>query len=177
MQRFFLFLCFSLILLSCKKDVRVIIVPEKDNSKETELLYELNQKKMRQEKVRIDAFVERSGWDMIETSTGIRYMIYKKGAGISPQTKDVVLIDFDIKLLDGTECYSSKLTGPESFKIDNDDVESGLHEALKYLRTGDKAKIILPSHRAFGLVGDQDKIPMNATVVYDIHLIRVIKNS
>ncbi len=177
MHRIVVLLFCCTFIASCKKDVRVVLETKDDSKKEEQLIFELNQKKMRQEKVRIDAFVERMNWDMVETSTGVRYMIYKAGNGISPTSEDIVVIDFDIKLLDGTECYSSKLNGPENFKVDRDNVESGLHEVMKYLRQGDKAKVILPSHRALGLIGDQDKIPMNATLVYDIHLLRVLKNS
>src|SRR5690606_33270668 len=164
-------------LVSCKRDVRVALDEKDSSSKEKQLIFELNQKKMRQEQVRINAFIERMGWDMTETSTGVRYMVYQNGFGVTPKSSDVVVVDYDIKLLDGTECYSSKETGPENFKVDYDNVESGLHEVMKYLKAGDKAKVILPSHRAFGLIGDNDKIPMNATIVYDIHLIRVIRNS
>jgi FKBP-type peptidyl-prolyl cis-trans isomerase len=112
---------------------------------------------------------------MMETGTGVRYMIYEKGSGATANSKDVVLIDFDIKLLDGTLCYSSRQTGAEQFVVDYDNVESGLHEAIKYLHQGDKAIIIIPSHRAFGLAGDMDRIPPFSTVVYNISLIEILK--
>jgi len=52
-------------------------------------------------------------------------------------------------------------------------VESGLHEVMKYLREGDRAVVIIPSHLAFGLLGDLDKVPPFSTVVYDIYLAEV----
>jgi FKBP-type peptidyl-prolyl cis-trans isomerase len=54
-----------------------------------------------------------------------------------------------------------------------DNVENGLHEAIQYLRVGDKAKIILPSYLAHGLTGDSDKIPPMASVLYDIELVEI----
>lgn len=177
MHRILVPLLIILTLFACKREVRIALEDSDSSSQEKQLIFELNQKKMRQEQVRINSFVERMGWNMIETPTGVRYRVYQNGFGIFPQAGDVVVVDYDIKLLDGTECYSSKETGPENFKVDYDHVESGLHEVMKYLKAGDKANVILPSHRAFGLIGDNDKIPMNATVVYDIHLIRVIRNS
>ena len=49
--------------------------------------------------------------------------------------------------------------------------ESGLHEALKYLKVGDKAIIILPHFAAHGILGDMNKIPPLSTVVYDIEVL------
>lgn len=134
-----------------------------------------NKQLSKEEKRAIDSYVQRNHFDMIETGTGVRYLIYEKGKGRTPTTKDIVLIDFDIKLLDGTICYSSRQTGAEEFVVDYDNVESGLHEAIKYLHVGDKAIIIIPSHRAFGLAGDQDRIPPLSTVVYNITLLNIKK--
>jgi len=52
-------------------------------------------------------------------------------------------------------------------------VESGLEEAVLLLHAGDKARIIIPSHLAYGLVGDDDKIPARATLIYEIELIEL----
>jgi len=52
-----------------------------------------------------------------------------------------------------------------------DNVESGLHEVILLMKVGDKAKVVLPSHLAFGLTGDSSKIPHSTPLVYDIQLI------
>ena len=44
-----------------------------------------------------------------------------------------------------------------------------------YMKEGDKAKLILPSHLAYGLIGDQNKIPQKATIIYDIELLELIE--
>ena len=69
------------------------------------------------------------------------------------------------------EFYSSKEDGPRSFMIGQDNVETGLHEAVTYLKLGDKAHVILPSHLAHGLTGDNNKIPPRSTVIYNLELI------
>jgi len=84
-----------------------------------------------------------------------------------------VTVDFEITLLDGSLCYSSQENGPESFIVEKADVESGLHEAMQLMCTGDRAKFILPSRMAHGLIGDEEKIPPLAPVVYDIHLLKI----
>jgi FKBP-type peptidyl-prolyl cis-trans isomerase len=80
------------------------------------------------------------------------------------------MIDYSVSLLDGTECYSSKSTGPQEFRIGQDNVESGLHEAILLMKVGDKARFILPPHLAHGLIGDQNKIPAMSTIIYDVEL-------
>lgn len=140
-----------------------------------EQLVDINKKMGKEEKQAIDAYVKRNNLDMIETGTGVRYMIYKEGGGISAESMDIVVLDFEIKLLDGTVCYSSEESGPEDFVVDYDNVESGMHEAIKYLHEGDKAIVIIPSHRAFGLAGDDDKIPPMSTVIYNLEVLKVIK--
>jgi FKBP-type peptidyl-prolyl cis-trans isomerase FkpA len=134
----------------------------------TEPLIKANKQIGEKEKHDIENFVKRKGWPMKETGTGLQYSIYKPGTGEAVQSGDLVMVDFEITLLNGTLCYTSEETGSEEFVVDHDHVESGLHEALKYLRVGDQAKIIIPSHLAFGLAGDMDKIPPLSPIVYDL---------
>ena len=132
-----------------------------------------------EEEDEIDLFLKRhSDWKMTKTGTGLRYFIYEK-SNLKDTAKiyDEVTVDFEIKLLDGTICYTSENKGSESFMIEKTDVESGLHEALKYMCTNDKALFILPSHLAHGLLGDSDKIPPLVPVIFDIHLLKINKNN
>ena len=48
-----------------------------------------------------------------------------------------------------------------------------MHEGVKYMHVGDKAVIILPSHLAYGLVGDEHKIPPHASLLYELELLSV----
>ena len=48
-----------------------------------------------------------------------------------------------------------------------------LEEGILLLKEGDRAKFIIPSHLAFGLLGDMKKIPAKAVLVYDIELIKI----
>jgi FKBP-type peptidyl-prolyl cis-trans isomerase len=41
------------------------------------------------------------------------------------------------------------------------------------MHVGDKAKFILPSHLAHGIMGDNDKIPPLTPVVYNIELLSI----
>lgn len=173
-NRWFLLAVFGLTLLSCGNDnaynnpIPVI----KDTLKEP--LMNVNKKISESEKRDIDAFVKRKGWPMIETGTGLMYSVYHEGDGPKIESGDMVVVEFEISLLNGKLCYSSEETGAEEFVVDHDHVESGLHEAMKYLKVGDKAKIIIPSHLAFGLAGDMDQIPPLSPIVYDLEVLEKI---
>ncbi len=123
------------------------------------------------ENEQIDGYVKRYNLDVVKTGTGIRYQVYEKGEGQQAEEGMLATVNFKISLIDGTVCYSSDSTGSYEFLIGMDEVESGLHESMTYLHEGDKAIIILPSHRAHGLVGDDQRIPPRSTVIYDIELL------
>ncbi len=137
----------------------------------------LNKELAIQEGLDIRFFLEmHPSWQMTETGSGLQIFIYEEGSidtSFHPQTGHIAMIEYEISLLDGTICDSTAQDEYVDFKVDNSDIESGVQEAIKYLSIGDKAKLIIPSHLAHGLVGDLDKIPPLTTLVMDIHLIGV----
>ncbi|MCF8463216.1 MAG: FKBP-type peptidyl-prolyl cis-trans isomerase [Flavobacteriales bacterium] len=122
----------------------------------------------------IDNYVTRMGWEMIETGSGLRYLIYEHGNGRKVEEGLVVQCAYESGLLTGKKCYNSDDFGPKEFLVGRGGVESGLEEVVLLLREGDRVKIILPSHLAFGLVGDDDCIPKKAVVVYDLEMKNVL---
>lgn len=134
-------------------------------------LVEANKMYVKRESDEIDQYIAHRGWQMITTGTGLRYMITKKGEGELAKLNQRAKVNYKISLLDGTLCYSSDSLGPKEFLIGKDNVESGLHEGIQYLHLGDKAIIILPSHLAHGLIGDESKIPPHASVLYELDLL------
>jgi FKBP-type peptidyl-prolyl cis-trans isomerase len=122
----------------------------------------------------IEAYIKRYGLkNVVKTGTGLRYQVYQKGFGVSPKCGNIAEIEYTLSLLNGKELYKTKPGQTTLFLVCRDEVESGLHEAIQYLKVGDKAKIIIPSHLAHGIAGDFEKIPPRSTIVYDIHLVAV----
>lgn len=136
-----------------------------------EQLINANRSRVEVESDRIDGYVKRRKWDMQKSGTGLRYIIYRKGNGPLVKEGNLVKVNFEVSLINGDICYSSDSTGADQFKVGMDHVETGLHEAMLLMNKGAKAKFILPSHLAYGLLGDENKIPSNATVIYDIELL------
>lgn len=137
-------------------------------------LVEANKMYVKRESDEIDQYVARHNWKMSTTGTGLRYMITKKGEGKeTPAVDQRVKVDYKISLLDGTLCYSSEKEGPKDFVVGRDNIETGLHEGIQYMHVGDEATFILPSHLAHGLLGDGNKIPAKASVIYQIKLLSI----
>lgn len=139
----------------------------------TDKLAENNKQFVIKENAQIDGYVERRKLNAVKTGTGLRYAIYEKGDTTLSTVKNgmVAVIDYTVLLLNGDTCYTTNGKKPQQFTVGHQDVESGLHEGIQYLRVGDKAKLIIPSYLAHGLLGDLDKIPPRHTIVYDLHVL------
>jgi FKBP-type peptidyl-prolyl cis-trans isomerase len=163
----------SVVLMSCngcseKKDSTQVDYADVQNK-----LIKDAKKEHEKEIKAIEKFVQEKKWPMQETKSGLRYWIYENGSGNVAKENDVVTISYTITLLDDTQCYTTTDANPKQFVVGRDNVETGLHEALSLMHVGDRGKFVLPSHLAFGFTGDSGKIPQNASVVYDIHLIKI----
>ena len=167
-----LFLFCNLFFFSCDNKTKPKL-PNFESKNFQDKLVNANKIYVKKENDEIDQYVAHRGWNMTETGTGLRYMIVKKGTGELAKPDQHAKVNFKISLLDGTLCYSSDSTGAKEFLIEQDDVESGLHEGIQYMHVGDKAIMILPSHLAHGLIGDQSRIPPHASVMYELDLLSV----
>ncbi len=134
-------------------------------------LINVNRKLVGKDAEEINRYIHKHHMDMKETNTGLWYMIDKEGEGPMVKKGDVVKIAYEISLLDGTKCYSSDSLGLKEFKVGQGGVESGLEEGILFLNMGAKATFILPPHRAYGLVGDDNKIPGRSILLYKVELV------
>jgi len=121
----------------------------------------------------IDKYIKERKWPMETTQTGLRYWIYEPSNNKQAMAEDIATISYTISLLDDKVVYETTDANPKYVRIGRDNVETGLHEALQLMHVGERAKFIFPSHLAFGFTGDSGKIPPNASVLYDIHLISI----
>ncbi len=165
----------SILIVSCKSPRERQRQPEQADR--TEDLIRNQQMIVKEESNEIDSYISRRKLTMNATETGLRYHIYEKGSGLkSVEDENHVLISYKVALLDGSVVYDSDSTGVLEIKIGKSEVASGLQEGLKLMREGDKALFIVPSHLAYGLTGDGDKIKQYQVLVIDVDSLRVISN-
>lgn len=172
---FFISLCIFT-LISCqnkKQDIQRVITLEKTQKEDPFIESHIHNVHLEQED--IDLFLKRYDWKMTDSGSGLRYELLKQGKGNHPDSLDIVTLSYHIYLLNGEEIYNSDKDGLKIFKVEKDREVSGLHEAVRMMRVGDVMRLIMPSHLAYGLIGDRDKIPMNASLAYQIKLIKIDK--
>ena len=159
--------------LSCdnvknKKDNPVI------DEKQLELsLEEMNRKMLQYESELIDNYVEKNNLNVIKTGTGLRYQLVKEGDGDLLKKGDIVTLQYELRLLSGELLYSSDNEGNKTFLVSRGGVESGLEEAVLKFRMNSEAILILPPHLAHGLIGDGNRIPPKAILVYSIKVVDI----
>ncbi|MBK8883654.1 MAG: FKBP-type peptidyl-prolyl cis-trans isomerase [Bacteroidales bacterium] len=129
---------------------------------------DLNRYLVQKDRERIQNYIERKNLRMTETRTGLWYQILKEGEGETFGEKDLVIIDYECSLLDGTRCYSSRDTGPRELILGRSEMEAGLNEGLRLLKPGSEAIFIIPPFLAYGLVGDRRLIPPRAVLFYSV---------
>jgi FKBP-type peptidyl-prolyl cis-trans isomerase len=138
-----------------------------------ETLMRVNRQLVENDVEAIKAFVEKTGWDMQVSESGLWYSIYQRGTGEKAVTGKVAELAYTVSLLDSTVCYSSEKLGVKEFRTGQGGVEAGLEEGVLLLRIGDKARFIMPPHLAHGLTGDGLYIPARAVIIYDVELLNL----
>lgn len=166
-----LFLCILAGLTSCDTKNKVGESKALTQGQVNELMLAANRSALDVENKQIDKLIDSCGWNMLKTATGLRYEIIEKGNGAKAVVGKAVKFEYDIKLMNGDIIYNSDQSGPKEFRIGSGGVESGLEEGILLLKTGDKARFVIPSYLAHGLSGDNDQIPPKATLIYNVKII------
>jgi len=113
-----------------------------------------------------------AGFD--ETASGLRYQILQKGDGKQAEQGSKVSVHYKGQLLDGTVFDSSyKRKEPIDFTLGIGQVIEGWDEGIQLLKVGDKARFVIPSDLAYGERGAGGVIPPNATLIFDVELMKV----
>jgi peptidyl-prolyl cis-trans isomerase len=106
------------------------------------------------------------------TASGLQYEVLEEGAGIQPKPNDRVMVHYTGKLIDGTVFDSSVERGePATFGVTQ--VIPGWVEALQLMKEGSKWRLFIPSNLAYGPNGAGGVIGPNATLIFDVELIKV----
>ena len=112
---------------------------------------------------------------MIETESGLKYKVSKKGSGPNAKIDDVLSVHYSLKLVDGSEIDSSFTRGePIEFTCGVGQVIKGWDEAMQLLNKGSKATLVIPSELGYGSTGaGNGVIPPNATLIFEVELVDI----
>lgn len=124
------------------------------------------------EKAYLDSNKTKNGVKV--TASGLQYEVLKEGTGPKPQVSDTVKVDYVGKLLDGTVFDSSiERKEPATFPLGG--VIPGWTEGLQLMTVGSKYRFTIPSQLAYGPQGAGGKIPPNATLIFEVDLLEIVK--
>ncbi len=120
------------------------------------------------------AFLTKNGQrpEVTVLPSGMQYEILTNGDGPKPKETDTVTTHYHGSLLDGTVFDSSvQRNQPASFPVNG--VIPGWVEALQMMPVGSKWKLYIPSHLAYGDRGAGGAIGPNATLIFEVELIKI----
>jgi len=113
---------------------------------------------------------------VVVLESGLQYKVIEEGSGESPKATDTVVTNYRGTLIDGTEFDSSYKRGePAKFPVNR--VIQGWTEALQLMKPGAKWELYVPSDLAYGASGAGGMIGPNATLIFEIELIGLDKDS
>ncbi len=112
--------------------------------------------------------------DYTTTPSGLKYRDLEVGNGEQPLVGQMVVVHYTGTLTDGSKFDSSRDRGqPFSFPIGKGRVIKGWDEGVGTMKVGGRRELIIPPDLGYGSRGAGGVIPPNATLVFDVELIRI----
>jgi len=108
------------------------------------------------------------------TPGGVKYETLKEGSGSELKPGQTAQFTYVGKLEDGKiiEDHSQGTGRPADLTLG--EKLTGWREALPGMRVGEVRKLMVPSAIAYGAKGPPPEVPPNATVIYEVELIRIL---
>ncbi len=111
---------------------------------------------------------------VVSLPSGMQYKIIKTGTGAKPVASDTVSCHYHGTLINGTVFDSSVQRGkPAEFPVSG--VIAGWVEALQLMTVGSKWRLFIPPFLAYGEQGAGGVIGPNATLIFDVELLDIVK--
>ena len=87
-----------------------------------------------------------------------------------------IQVRFNHEILDlaGQVIFSKEELGTTDYRVDRQELISGLQDGIKLMREGEMVTFLFPSHKAYGYTGS-DRINPNQPLIYKVELIEVNK--
>lgn len=112
---------------------------------------------------------------VVTLSDGLQYKVLTNGNGAKPTESDVVTVNYEGKLIDGTIFDSSyQRNQPATFPLSG--VIPGWVEALKLMPVGSTWELYIPAELAYGETGAPPVIGPNEVLIFKVNLLDIKKS-
>ena len=111
----------------------------------------------------------------ITTDSGLQYVDIVEGTGASPQRGQRVVVHYTGTLAENGAKFDSSRdrNQPFTFNIGIGQVIQGWDEGVGTMKVGGRRKLIIPPELGYGARGAGGVIPPNATLIFDVELLRI----
>lgn len=87
-----------------------------------------------------------------------------------PDPGEIVEFEYNVKNLEGKTIYTADELGKQTYRMDKEELFTGLREGLKLMREGETVTFVFPSYKAYGYYGDLKRIGTNMPIVATVTL-------
>lgn len=123
------------------------------------------------EEGQIEAYIGRRGWQMERLANGVRMMETGTARPGQPRLEydDTVVLRYRVETISGetlyTDCCDTVVVGRLK-------PNRGIDAALRHLRDGSSAVVVVPSEQGFGVIGDGNRIGSRIILIYTLSVTR-----
>ena len=98
-----------------------------------------------------------------------------EAAAYTPQPDDLVTLTYNVISFSNDTIYSGEEIGILKYKVDKQELFTGLRNSIKLLKEMETATFLFPSSLAYGYHGDNNKIGINVPIKSTITLLKIEK--
>jgi FKBP-type peptidyl-prolyl cis-trans isomerase len=125
--------------------------------------------------LRIEPRPVRVKHDTVYTTSGLRFEDLADGDGPSAVTGDQVTFDYTAWLEDETRVDSTLDRGvPITVTLGTAELAC-MNEGLLGMQPHGRRRLIVPPELAYGVEGVEGLIPSNATLIFEVHVLEVVR--
>jgi peptidylprolyl isomerase len=112
--------------------------------------------------------------NQVTTASGLKYVEITEGTGELPAKGQTVSVHYTGTLESGKKFDSSRdRNSAFEFQIGKGQVIKGWDEGLSTMKVGGRRKLIIPAELGYGARGAGGAIPPNATLIFDVELLKI----
>lgn len=121
-----------------------------------------------------DAFLAENAKrpDVQVKASGLQYRIVREGTGASPGPRDIVVVHYEGRRIDG-EVFDSSWERNKPARFPLNQVIEGWAEGLSDMKVGGERELYLPADLAYGARSPSPMIPANSTLIFRVELLDV----
>ena len=166
---------FTTIIYEVKLDkIKTVEEVKKDRAALKKIKEQQDQERRDEEQSRISTYLQQNNIQSTPLESGLYFMLTQEGEGDYPGDGDKVKVHYILHTTEGKllqSSYDQKQTF--DFELGTKAVIQGWEEAIRLMKKGSKAKIIVPSKLAYGSKDRNKDMPAYTPLVFDLELMDI----